>query len=313
MRFLLFALLVVGLASPVFATESSATRDDTGLKLFSFKIPTIKLPPIKLPPIKLPPVKLPPIKLPPIKLPPVLKFPPIKLPPIIPFVGPPQTVVFHGDIPRTTVIVVPTLKLPPIPIPGAVYCIRSPCPNGRLAPSIPTNDAPVTTVQTTPPASDYAPLETVRTEPGAPKPSPLAPKLIPFGFRPPLVKPPLPKPPQAKPVIKFPVPLRNPSKRSLSSCPDEKIACPVPGLLHGFDCVDIRTDLHHCGDCQGELFLSLFIRERVLSLSLTMSSCFSLVQSSVVLIARNYLELLASNAVRPSLISSIPPPRLKQS
>ncbi|GAA5833528.1 hypothetical protein JCM5353_007952 [Sporobolomyces roseus] len=222
MRFLLFALLVIALVSPIFATESSATKDNIGLKLFSFKIPTIKLPPIKLPPIKLPPVKLPPIK-----LPPVFRFPPIKLPPIIPF-----------------------LQSPPLAL-CTVFALLVQTGDSRLVfPSIPTNDAPVTTVQTTPPASDYAPLETVRTEPGAPKPSPLAPKLIPFGFRPPLVKPPLPKPPQAKPVIKFPVPLRNPSKRSLSSCPDEKIACPVPGLLHGFDCVNIRTDLHHCGDCQ---------------------------------------------------------------
>ncbi|GAA6062041.1 hypothetical protein JCM10212_005026 [Sporobolomyces blumeae] len=73
---------------------------------------------------------------------------------------------------------------------------------------------------------------------------------------PPVIKPPPPppviKPPPPPPIVKPPTPsgkLHNTWKRSLSSCTDGKVACPVPGILHGFDCVDISSDLEQCGDC----------------------------------------------------------------
>ncbi|GAA5844825.1 hypothetical protein JCM5353_003994 [Sporobolomyces roseus] len=55
-----------------------------------------------------------------------------------------------------------------------------------------------------------------------------------------------------KAIAKAPGPSgsRRPSvKRNLSSCEGGKVACPVPGLLHGFECVDVMTSLESCGDC----------------------------------------------------------------
>ncbi|GAA5830617.1 hypothetical protein JCM5353_001312 [Sporobolomyces roseus] len=68
----------------------------------------------------------------------------------------------------------------------------------------------------------------------------------------PAPKSPPPPPPKPAPITK-PGTINLPlgwHKRSLSSCTGSTIACPVPGLLHGFDCVDIATDVRQCGDCQ---------------------------------------------------------------
>ncbi|GAA5826589.1 hypothetical protein JCM5353_008920 [Sporobolomyces roseus] len=236
MRFPLFALLVVGLVSPIFATDVSSAKDNIGLKLFSFKVPTIKIPTIKVPPIKIPPIKLPP----------VFKFPPIKLPPIIPFFGPAQTVSFRGVI-RTTTLSRPTTTTARI-LP--LYCQGGTCPKSVSNPFIPGQPLYCqggTCPKATPsPTKAFAPNLPLYCQGGTcpgsfprPAPEPVAPLVV-----------------KSPGVVTLPLPVgkigtvQKISKRSISSCPDGKIACPVPGLLHGFDCVDIQSDLRQCGDCQ---------------------------------------------------------------
>ncbi|GAA5887521.1 hypothetical protein JCM16303_004231 [Sporobolomyces ruberrimus] len=75
---------------------------------------------------------------------------------------------------------------------------------------------------------------------------------LPIGKAPAPAPKPAPKPAPA-PIIRpgtiaLPLPIH--FKRALASCTEKQIACPVPGLLHGFDCVDIATDVQQCGDCQ---------------------------------------------------------------
>ncbi|GAA5853423.1 hypothetical protein JCM3766R1_005885 [Sporobolomyces carnicolor] len=42
---------------------------------------------------------------------------------------------------------------------------------------------------------------------------------------------------------------RRPSVKRSAFCEEGAVACPVPGQLHGFECVQIKTDLEQCGDC----------------------------------------------------------------
>ncbi|GAA5965245.1 hypothetical protein JCM3765_006369 [Sporobolomyces pararoseus] len=39
-----------------------------------------------------------------------------------------------------------------------------------------------------------------------------------------------------------------PWKRS-AFCTDDSIACPVKNTLHGFECVDVKSNIEQCGDC----------------------------------------------------------------
>ncbi|GAA5835156.1 hypothetical protein JCM3766R1_006886 [Sporobolomyces carnicolor] len=42
---------------------------------------------------------------------------------------------------------------------------------------------------------------------------------------------------------------RRPSVKRSAFCDEGAVACPVVGQLHGFECVQIKTDLEQCGDC----------------------------------------------------------------
>ncbi|GAA5878431.1 hypothetical protein JCM16303_002772 [Sporobolomyces ruberrimus] len=41
--------------------------------------------------------------------------------------------------------------------------------------------------------------------------------------------------------------LSNPKRSAF--CEEGSVACPVPGQLHGFECVNIKNNLEQCGDC----------------------------------------------------------------
>ncbi|GAA5833506.1 hypothetical protein JCM5353_007945 [Sporobolomyces roseus] len=275
MRFFLFAFVAIGLASSVFAEElsfdSTLSADgdiltvdtDLSANLLVKRVPDPRVITVKLPlglgtvKVNTPKTtfKLPfgagTIKINPPKLPNLPKFPPIRI-----FPRPPPRPIFP----------------PPRP---PVFCIRAPCP-GQFKP--PVNVKPIFT----PPF--FNPFKPPKLSPISVKPVSPVPPTVPKPVPPPVVPPPdlrppgtiniLPIPnvppvsPPSKPavpavpapvppvavkpplVINLPRPVSPPSKRSLSECSNGKIACPVPGLLHGFDCVDIRTDLRQCGDCR---------------------------------------------------------------
>ena len=310
MRFSLFVFVLFALTTPIFAAETSSANDVSARKLWSLKLPTIKIPTIKIPTIKLPPVKVPTVKVPTLKD--ILKYlpnpftpnPPTKFRGDIPRVNLPPTTpnppVFclrapcPGQLSPPPVVKAPYFGIPsfPKPVVGGY-----PIPAKPIAPVTPPVVKSPGVIELPLPVGKIGTIgkidPVVKSKPVAPNlplycqggtcPTPIKPvapnlPLYCQGGTCPGSKPrPLIKSPPSRPSdIIIPIHVGGLSKRSLADCSDGKIACPVPGLLHGFDCVDIRNDPHQCGDCQGELLLFLLISLQTLSLSLTLTSSHSL-------------------------------------
>jgi len=303
MRFVLFALVAIGLASSVFA---EASVDDTSLLKRQIIRPgtlAIPLPVGKPAPVPAKPAPSPVAK--PIPRPGTLRiwWRSLTKRQIIR----PGTLAIPlpvGKAPVAAPKPAPKPKPAPIPLPGrlkiwfkrfSIGTIRLPLPIGKPVATAPKPAPKPAPVKVTPPGT----INIIRVWRKLMKRFSIGSLKIPLPVGKPVAKAPPPPPP--KPVVvtrpgTIKLPLGWKEKRSLASCTGTTIACPVPGLLHGFDCVDIARDGQQCGDCLGELCIPLPL---LFSLSLSLPPSSSSFVSSEFSFFLYYRSLIFSSRLFP--------------